>query len=272
MTASGSLSQPIQWGSEVWDSELGLVYYNWRYYTALDARWVNRDSYHKNKTENLYAYSKNAPITFTDRLGLDVWVENTMAALGWHWRVCVDTWEEVMKDNCVMYKKKDKYCISFAPNDDLAISSAGSQGSQVSGSIVSNSQSSNSESSRGCSQQSVSASSNNYTIENPQPGQATGKYKFEYKKLPPGMTNVAPTSERNGSVYEDNETWVIPNLTYFSYNATTDALTDIEIQNYLASLVGLRDKYNISGQNCRAFSSATFNEIVRKLDAYSLTE
>jgi len=44
------------------------------------------------------------------------------------------------------------------------------------------------------------------------------------------------------------------------------------IQNYLASLVGLRDKYNISGQNCRAFSSATFNEIARNLDAYSLTE
>ena len=43
VTASGSPSQPIQWSSEVWDSELGLVYYNWRYYNAMVGRWNRRD-------------------------------------------------------------------------------------------------------------------------------------------------------------------------------------------------------------------------------------
>ena len=68
VTASGSLIQPIQWSSEVWDSELGLVYYNWRYYNAMDGRWLKRDLVHSN---NLYTYVKSAPILLFDLLGLD---------------------------------------------------------------------------------------------------------------------------------------------------------------------------------------------------------
>ena len=41
--AAAGLLQPIQWSSEVWDSELGLVYYNWRYYNAIAGRWISRD-------------------------------------------------------------------------------------------------------------------------------------------------------------------------------------------------------------------------------------
>ncbi|MBQ4635587.1 MAG: hypothetical protein IJB64_04050 [Akkermansia sp.] len=34
VTASDSVTQPIQWSSEFYDEELGLVYYNWRYYSS----------------------------------------------------------------------------------------------------------------------------------------------------------------------------------------------------------------------------------------------
>jgi RHS repeat-associated protein len=43
VTASGNVDQPIQWSSEMYDSELGLVYYNWRYYSSLMGRWFSRD-------------------------------------------------------------------------------------------------------------------------------------------------------------------------------------------------------------------------------------
>jgi RHS repeat-associated protein len=56
VTASGSLTQPIQWSSEVWDDELGLVYYNWRYYNAKAGRWGARD---KDDGLNLYMYVNN---------------------------------------------------------------------------------------------------------------------------------------------------------------------------------------------------------------------
>ncbi|MBR3858395.1 MAG: RHS repeat-associated core domain-containing protein, partial [Bacteroidaceae bacterium] len=56
VTASGDVTQPIQWSSEVWDSEMGLVYYNWRYYNASGGRWINKD---KINSKNLYKYSRN---------------------------------------------------------------------------------------------------------------------------------------------------------------------------------------------------------------------
>ena len=46
-------SQPIQWSSEVWDSELGLVYYNWRYYNVLEGRWISYDII---ACQNLFLY------------------------------------------------------------------------------------------------------------------------------------------------------------------------------------------------------------------------
>ena len=41
VTATGSVTQPIQWSSEVWDEEFALVYYNWRYYYAKAGRWLS---------------------------------------------------------------------------------------------------------------------------------------------------------------------------------------------------------------------------------------
>ena len=43
VTANGNVTQPIQWSSEYNDSELGLVYYNYRHYNPADGRWIGRD-------------------------------------------------------------------------------------------------------------------------------------------------------------------------------------------------------------------------------------
>ena len=40
VTSSGNVSQPIQWSSEYTDSELGMVYYNYRYYSYRKGRWI----------------------------------------------------------------------------------------------------------------------------------------------------------------------------------------------------------------------------------------
>ena len=58
VTATGSVTQPIQWSSEVWNSELGLEYYNWRYYNIKNARWLQKDKIESN-SYNLYRYVEN---------------------------------------------------------------------------------------------------------------------------------------------------------------------------------------------------------------------
>ncbi|MBE6434569.1 MAG: RHS repeat-associated core domain-containing protein, partial [Akkermansiaceae bacterium] len=65
--ATGSVSQPIQWSSEIYDSDLNLTYYNYRYYNPLDGRWINRDylSY-----TNMYTYAAQNPLLMVDVLGL----------------------------------------------------------------------------------------------------------------------------------------------------------------------------------------------------------
>ena len=70
VTATGSLTQTIQWSSEVWDGELGMVYYNWRYYNTMQGRWISRDkSITLFDILNLYKYSSNSPCCHTDTLG-----------------------------------------------------------------------------------------------------------------------------------------------------------------------------------------------------------
>ena len=69
VTASGAITQPIQWSSEVWDSELGLVYYNWRYYNVQVGKWINRDSMLP-WYSNLYTYADN--IFYYDYLGAEI--------------------------------------------------------------------------------------------------------------------------------------------------------------------------------------------------------
>ena len=65
VTASGSVTQPIQWSSEFYDSELALIYYNYRHYNPVDGRWIGRDIIEQN---NKYVFIKNSAYAF-DLLG-----------------------------------------------------------------------------------------------------------------------------------------------------------------------------------------------------------
>ncbi len=70
VTATGTVTQPIRWSSEVWDNELGMVYYNWRYYNPLSGRWFQRDFLNETNFGNfLYTYASNNMFKF-DVLGL----------------------------------------------------------------------------------------------------------------------------------------------------------------------------------------------------------
>ena len=67
--ATGSTEQPIQWSSEFYDLELGLVYYNYRHYNPNDGRWITRDPSNEQDGWNLYRFIKNNCYTFIDILG-----------------------------------------------------------------------------------------------------------------------------------------------------------------------------------------------------------
>ena len=72
VTATGSTTQPIQWSSEFYDSELALVYYNYRHYNPVDGRWIGRDIL---LTNNLFDFINNSPYSLIDLLG--AWGEGT---------------------------------------------------------------------------------------------------------------------------------------------------------------------------------------------------
>ena len=75
VTESGNgVYQPIQWSSEYNDTELGLVYYNYRHYNPLDGRWLGRDMINIYGGYNLYKSYNNNVITTIDFIGLDVYV------------------------------------------------------------------------------------------------------------------------------------------------------------------------------------------------------
>lgn len=57
------------WG--VFDTETKLVYYNQRYYSPNDGRWLSRDAYTSFifSPQNLYLYVRNNPLKNTDFIG-----------------------------------------------------------------------------------------------------------------------------------------------------------------------------------------------------------
>ncbi len=67
VTATGSVTQPIQWSSEVWDADLEMAYYNWRYYHHATGKWIARD---RIESDNLYELTENSPMYHIDELGL----------------------------------------------------------------------------------------------------------------------------------------------------------------------------------------------------------
>ena len=66
VTEEGDVAQPLQWSSEYGDPELGLIYYNYRYYNPTDGRWDRRDILTKN---NLYDFLQENPVGVIDILG-----------------------------------------------------------------------------------------------------------------------------------------------------------------------------------------------------------
>ena len=60
----------FRFSSEHADDELGLVYYNYRYYNSSNGRWIDRDPINEWGGKNLYAFVNNASIFSGDQLGL----------------------------------------------------------------------------------------------------------------------------------------------------------------------------------------------------------
>ena len=70
VTASDNgVIQPFQWSSEHYDSELDLVYYNYRHYSPSLGRFLSRDPIEEQGGLNLYAFVRNALGGSADFLG-----------------------------------------------------------------------------------------------------------------------------------------------------------------------------------------------------------
>ena len=67
--SANGVYQPIQWSSEYNDTEIGMVYYNYRHYNPMEGRWIGRDKEGEKKVYMLYDMVANAPIIYFDKLG-----------------------------------------------------------------------------------------------------------------------------------------------------------------------------------------------------------
>ena len=65
--------QNFQWSSEFYDSELDLVYYNYRHYSPSLGRFLSRDPIAEQGGLNLYAFVGNRVALLFDLLGLSEW-------------------------------------------------------------------------------------------------------------------------------------------------------------------------------------------------------
>ena len=89
-TATGSYTgNPFRFSSEVFDSETGLIYYNYRYYNPNLGRWINRDPIEEQGGWNLYTMVNNNSVMRIDQFGLwDLLVHMQMV------------WDAYQKSNC----------------------------------------------------------------------------------------------------------------------------------------------------------------------------
>ncbi|MCD8062812.1 MAG: RHS repeat-associated core domain-containing protein [Akkermansiaceae bacterium] len=74
----------FRFSSEYTDDELGLVYYNYRYYNPMDGRWLGRDPIQEQSDYNLYGYVDNLVTISVDALGqtnsVILYAANSLAA------------------------------------------------------------------------------------------------------------------------------------------------------------------------------------------------
>lgn len=68
--ANGDIEQPLQWSCEFAEDELGLIYYNYRYYNPYTGNWISRDILDEENNINRYQFCNG--ISEYDVLGLSV--------------------------------------------------------------------------------------------------------------------------------------------------------------------------------------------------------
>ena len=72
VSASGDVTQPFQWSSEHHDSELDLIYYNYRHYSPSLGRFLSRDPIQEQGGLNLYAFVRNNTTRLFDVRGAKI--------------------------------------------------------------------------------------------------------------------------------------------------------------------------------------------------------
>ncbi|MDR3111178.1 MAG: RHS repeat-associated core domain-containing protein, partial [Planctomycetaceae bacterium] len=223
---------------QVLDSETGLMLYRNRYYHAGMGRFVSRDPIgYLAGDANVYRYVGNAPTTNTDLFGEDVWVESTPQVLGFHWRVCVTTYDECCQAN-------GQYCITFGQNDDGS-SCSKSDISAPSGSSGNSSGSSRSSGGySGRTSRSSLSSSRDTTLP-----------RKSYPAILPGGISTNPYG--NGRVGTDNKDPAKEEIK----RTSSDCKADIETKKYFESLVGARGGYSFFGKTCRDFSDGCYKNV-----------
>ena len=104
--------QPLRWSSEYHDTELGLVYYNYRHYNPVMGRWMGRDEIEV--LENLTRYCHNSPILHIDYNGTTCNDSCGPDVTSWLVRVMKENLEhEIVKKSPLNKKAKDYILSSF---------------------------------------------------------------------------------------------------------------------------------------------------------------
>ena len=92
-------TNPFRFSSEYYDSETGLVYYNYRYYDPQLGRWLSRDPVEEKGGENLYSICCNNILNIFDILGLEPQYDTPVAGDSYRvHRVDFDSFESILSD------------------------------------------------------------------------------------------------------------------------------------------------------------------------------
>ena len=108
VTESGDVSQPFQWSSEVYDSELDLVYYNFRHYSPSLGRFLSRDPIEEQGGLNLYAFVGNSSTLMVDILG--------MVSPGYDITRLIDEYFRLQEERRIDNSQAHKYCDNYQRN------------------------------------------------------------------------------------------------------------------------------------------------------------
>lgn len=106
MEGNAAEDNPFRFSSEYADDELGLVYYNYRYYNPQNGRWISRDPAEEEKTNNLYWFVRNNPPNTFDILG------RQCPDMSWVQPAAMDAYIKCIEN----YSKKLQDCLNDCEN------------------------------------------------------------------------------------------------------------------------------------------------------------